>query len=318
MTVENVQETDVKKALGALQDVVSKGHNSRGTATTQVETMREGGAGAGSDAGSTQVFHTPSNSNPNGWAGSSETSCPDDGASDAISENGTDYDGAAKMAKSIMDKMRKGLALNAEECEFVAKGYMAFGKDKEDDDDNDKEKEVKKAKDDDDEDTKKSLADHASEDPTVAAGLEISDFLKGFVDVTDKALQSQEARLIDRIVSALASNQAETNAFQKSLGEAVTGLANCLAQQAQSIEQIESTPARGPMSTASVQSIEKGFGEGGPTTTEENLTKSQVNDALFDMLQQNKVSRVACLKFDATGEIDPRTLEQVKQHRAGN
>ena len=122
-----VSPEDVKKALGALQDV-TKGHSSRGTATTQVESMQQGGVGAGSDAGSTQVFHTPANSDPNGWAGSTAKDCGENGAHDAIAENGTDYDGGA-MYKSIKEEISKGQQLSpAEYSWFFEKGGMAYGR----------------------------------------------------------------------------------------------------------------------------------------------------------------------------------------------
>lgn len=306
-----VSQEDVKKALGALQDV-TKGHSSRGTATTQVESMQQGGVGAGSDAGSTQVFHTPANSDPNGWAGSTAKDCGEDGAHDAISENGTDYDGGA-MYKSIKEKIAKGQTLSPDEYSwFFEKGGMAYGFDK--DKDKDKDKEVDKAVDavDKSTDIDKSLTDHASENDTVRQGLEVSEFLQQFADVFQKSQESQESRIVERVYSLIKSAQVDSNEFSKSLGDAVTKLAELSVANGQRIEQVESQPARGPMSAASVSSIEKSFEEGGAAPSNE-LSKAQVNDALFGMLQKGEIDRGVCLKFDATNEIDPVTLDKVRK-----
>jgi len=77
MSEKTVAEESVSKALETLQDL-AKGHNSRGTATTEVESMRDAGAGAGSDSGSTQVFHTGANSDPGTWAGTGQRKSPED------------------------------------------------------------------------------------------------------------------------------------------------------------------------------------------------------------------------------------------------
>ncbi len=314
-----VSPEDVKKALGALQDVVTKGHNSRGTATTQVETMQQGSAGAGSDAGSTQVYHTPDNSEKDSWAGSSGMSCPDDGAHDYIAENGTDYDGGA-VYKSIKEKIAKGQTLSpAEFSWFFEKGGMAYGidKDKDKDKDVDKAQDVDKAHDydkdkDKDKDMDKSLTDHASENETVRKGLEVSEFLKNFADVFQKSQESQESRIVERVVSLIKSESAESNEFSKSLGDAVTKLAELAVANGQRIEQVESQPARGPMSTDNVASLEKSFEDDNATGGAE-LNKGQVNDALFTMLQKGEIDRGVCLKFDATGQIDPGTLDKVRK-----
>ena len=64
MTDKKVAQETVSKALESLQEL-AKGHKSGATATTRVESM----SGVG---GSTQVYHTPSNSDPGGWAGSTD------------------------------------------------------------------------------------------------------------------------------------------------------------------------------------------------------------------------------------------------------
>jgi len=126
-----------------------------------------------------QLFHTPSDSNPGTWAGTGQTD--QDEHSDGIDDNGTDYDGvkkalANKVAKSkaltpaevaivrgarsdarkaIGTKIAKGQKLTQAESWAVKKGFP-FGKNGDDDDD------------DDDDDTKKSGTAKASTSPEKA------------------------------------------------------------------------------------------------------------------------------------------------------
>jgi len=231
---KRIDQEAFQKALEALQNL-SKGHNSRGTASTQVDSMREGSVGAGSGAGSTQVHHTENNSDPGGWAGSTERSCPEDGATDAVQSDGTDYKGgAAKFAKSILDKLSKGQPLTNEEFEFVNKGGMAYAMKDGDDEkksvskakDEDEEKSVSKAKDEDDDDESvgKSLGDFASESEDIRNGMEISPFLADFVGAVNKSLRAMEHRVVERVVGALASEAGKNEEFNKSLASALGAL----------------------------------------------------------------------------------------------
>jgi hypothetical protein len=335
-----VQKEDIAKALGALQEI-AKGHNSRGTATTNVETM----SGEGGDS---QVFHTSNDSDPGKWAGTSQSTCPEDGAHDDIEENGTDYDGKAKfyMAKSIVRKLEKGVDLTQPEIDFVSAGGLTFlekgfGEDDEDDDkkvkkagysknaDKDKEEDDKPAfmkgkEDADDEDDddkkppfmKKSLSDHASDNDTVREGLEVSTFLAGWADVINKSNASCEERTVQRVISAQDSALEDIRTSFDSLAKAVVGLAEVVSSQEQRIDQVETTPARGPKSS-NVQPIEKSFGDPSQAS-DDTITKSQVNETLFALLQDKKVTKEACLKFDATGQISPSDMDKVKAARAGN
>lgn len=325
MSEENKVPTEkLSKALEALQDI-AKGHNSRGTNTTKVESMRDASAGAGSDAGSTQVHHTPSNSDPQGWAGSRASSVPEDGASDAVDANGTDYKGGAKMMKSILQKLAKGLPLNAEEMAFyseVAKG--GFDPEALSEEDDDKKEDAKKAmdkKEDEEEDTKKSLSDYASENEDVNKGLEVSSFLKGWVDTQTQALSSVESRLVKSIQGLQAKAEAsaeEQQAFNSELAKSVAALAEVLSLQAQRLEQVESTPARGPKSVSGAAAVEKSFGAGGAAApADESLNKSQILDTMSDMVQKGKLSATEVIKFESTSQLTPQLQEQVLAHRAG-
>jgi hypothetical protein len=319
---KTVAVESVAKALETLQDL-AKGHNSRGTATTEVESMRDAGTGAGSDAGSTQVFHTPSNSDPGTWAGTGQRKSPEDGATDGVDENGTDYSGSAEMVKSVMEKAASGQALNdidkAVLAAALSKGGMftnfsGTGKKSKDADEDDKSEKVEKAADcddDDDDDKKKNpFAKSLEGNEDVAKGLEVSSFLSGWADVQGEALRGVEARLS----KSLSGAHGEQREYNTELAKSIVGLAEVLTLQSQRIEQLESTPARGPKSATAV---EKSFGEGGAPQGEEQLSKSQVLDAMTQMVVSGDLSATEVVKFESTNTLTPEIDSQVKAYRSG-
>jgi len=307
MSDQTVEQADLAKALTALQDL-AKGHSSRGTNTTDVPSMQDAGKGAGSGAGSTQVFHTPANSEPAEWAGSRKQPEGEDGAHDSISENGTDYQAQGKVMKSIMDKLAKGHALTP--AEFALVKAMS---DKEEED---VEKAAKPfAGEETDEEEKmeqevsKSLSDFANEDSQVSKGLEVSEFLAGFASVIEKSLQTLEERVVTRL-SAQANNAgSETAEFQKSLAGALAGLGETIAAVVQRVDQVEGQAAHAPRSVQGVQPISKGFE--GPAANEP-LNKALVGNALVQLVQDNKAAVTDVIKFESTGEISPQLETTVR------
>ena len=320
---KTVAVESVAKALEALQDL-AKGHSSRGTATTNVESMRDAGAGSGSSGGSTQVFHTPANSDPGTWAGTGQRPSPEDGATDGIDEDGTDYSGSAEMVKSVMEKAASGQALNdidkAVLAAALSKGGMftnfsGTGKKSKADDD-DKSEKVEKAADcddDDDKDDKKNpFAKSLEANEDVAKGLEVSSFLSGWADVQGETLKGVESRLS----KSLASAHGEQREYNTELAKSIVGLAEVLTLQSQRIEQLESTPARGPKSTATA--VEKSFGAGGAEPQgEEQLSKSQVLDTMTQMVVSGELSATEVVKFESTNALTPEIDSQVKAYRSG-
>ncbi len=326
MTDKQLAQETISKALASLQDL-AKGHSSRGTATTAVESMREGGVGAGSDAGSTQVHHTPANSDPGGWAGSRSMDCPEDGATDHIEEDGTDYKGVSGgLMKSILEKIEKGQALTEAEAyvfkSVMEKAGMAYAKKDKDDDKMDKAHKPPFMKDDDkkdkdDDEAKKSLTEHASENADVQKGLEMSPFLAGWAQVQADAHTSAEQRIVSRLNKSLADIDASNATFQAEMAKSVAALAEVLTAQAQRMEQLESTPARGPKSV-SAQPVEKSFGAGGePTQGGEEMSKSLVLDTMIDMVQKGKLHSQEVVKFESTNELRPDLYQAVLAHRSG-
>lgn len=338
MTEKKIETGDLQKALQSLQDL-AKGHNSRGTATTEV-------VGMAAESGATQVFHTPSNSSPASWAGTSASS---EDWSDSIGPDGTDYKVAgAKMRKSVLSKIAKGEALTQGEKNFVAKGGLDKFKDMEkakeakgdmaekamaprsmmakakDEDEDEEEDEVSKAEEHSDEaedrkliremmskekkkDVSKSFADHAAENPAVKGGFEVSEFLAGFAQVMHKSLSSMEARITDRVLTGLAKSDIEQGEVQKSMAEALARLGEVLAAQAQRIDQVESGPARAAKSTLSKSGV-------APEAAQE-LNKSQVTGALVDLVQKGLATATDVLKYDATGELSPELRQKVVGRR---
>lgn len=331
MTEKKIETGDLAKALSALQDI-AKGHSSRGTATTAVESMV-------GESGSTQLFHTASNSDPGGWAGSSWRG---EGWEDMIEANGTDLGAVRKLGKSIaqeiMGKINKGAALSSREANFVAKGGMNFLQDDKKDDKAEKafppkkddDKDVEKAHPDaaedkkqiegmvkpgalkGGEDTKKSLLDHAAENPAVAQGFEVAEFLAGWAQVMHKSLQSMEARVTDRVLSAIAKSDADAGAVQKSMAGALASLGEVLAAQAQRLDQIEAAPARGAKSQTTVQKsgvvLSPADGGGNPL---EGMSKSMVAERLIDLVKKSEATPQDVLKYDSSGYLSPELARKV-------
>jgi len=326
MTDRKHTEETISKALAMLQDL-SKGHQSRGTASTAVESM----SGQG---GSTQIFHTSSNSDPGGWAGSTGRDVPENGATDSIEADGTDLKGVSGgLMKSIMEKVEKGLALTAAEAyvlkSVISKAGKPFGEDDEDEDDEDDDKKgkkkkppfMKKAQDEDDEEAdkkvSKGLADHASSNDQVQKGLEMSPFLAGWAQVQADAASSSEARIVSRLSKSLMEIDSGNAMFQAELAKSVAALAEVLVAQAQRVESLETSPARGPRSTQ-VQPIEKSFGAGGPPqTNNEEMSKALVLDTMIDMVQKGKLHSQEVVKFESTNELRPDLQHAILAHRSG-
>lgn len=315
MSENTVQQEDLAKALRALQDI-AKGHSSRGTVSTEVESMKDGSMGAGSDAGSTQVHHTPDNSDRSTWAGSTWSGVADNGPGvDSVSENGTDYQAQGKVMKSILEKLAKGQQLTASEF-AILKGSMPFDKYDDDKDDKDDDKEVSKAKSDkdEDEDMDKSLTDFATEDDSVSKGLEVSEFLAGFAGVVAKSLEAMERRIVKQVLAAQTGEAQADGEFQKSLAEAIVNLGEAVTAVAQRQEQLESAPARAPRAAqpGQVQVLEKGNFQGQAPGQGEALTKSLVAATLVDLVQKGEASAQDVIKFDSSGTLSPELEAKVR------
>lgn len=300
---------EIKKIAGGGEDLV-KGHSSRGTATTAVDSMS-------GEGGSTQVHHTGSDSDPGTWAGTGQRPAGENGAKDAVDENGTDYNGGAEMAKAVLALVAAGRLSVDDAASVLAKGKPPF-MEKDDDKDDDVEKAVP-ACDDDEEDMKKmgkSLAEAAQDNAKLSEGFEVSDFLSEMTTEISKALEGAKAELKAHIDSRLAKSEGAQEEFNKSLAGSLSNFAEVVAVQGQRIGQVEQSPARAPKSATNVQALNKSFEAGAPEG--EQFSKSQLLTGMTDMVMKGKLSADKVLKLDSTDQIDSQTYAAVVAHISGN
>lgn len=296
--MSGINEDKIAKALANLESM-----NKSETVTTKVVPMT-------GQSGPTQVFHTPSNSNPSTWAGSSESDVPGNGPGvDKIaSGNGTDL----RMMKSILAKLAKGMDLSEDEKKVVAKAM------EHDDEEQDKKlisqmvPGAKKDKDDDKKDVKKSLVEIAQESPAVREGFEMSTFLRDQNVALSKSLEGIENRLSRQITEGLEKLRAEYTEVSKSLTGYVGDIGTVVGATKRQVAELETTAARGPKSAAAQNAaMNKSLGGG----SGETLSKSMVSSALFDLMVKGQgVSSVECIKFDSTGELTRDLEAKVRAH----
>ncbi len=299
--MSGINEEDLTKALDNLKSL-SKSQ----TVSTKVESMV-------GESGSTQIFHTPSNSEPGAWAGSKPEAVPDNGPGvDKISENGTDL----RMMKSILAKLAKGMDLNDDEKKMVEKAMKDDKDDKDKDDDKDDKKGGKPpfAFGKPSGDVAKSMADIANESPALRHGFEISDFLKSLTATIVASHASSEARIKAHVDARLETLRSEYADVSKSLTGVLADVGTVVGASARKLDAFEQGAARGPKSAvAQGAPLNKSMGapQGG-----EPLSKSIVNDALYEMMQAKKVSPHECIKFDTTNELSRDLEAKVRQHLA--
>ena len=153
------------------------------------------------------------------------------------------------------------------------------------------------------------MADEASANETVANGMEVSDFLAEFVDVVNKSLSNMESRIVRQVLAAVESSSDNQANFGKSLAGALHTLGEGLVAQTQRVDQLETTPARGPKSHEMHKSLD---GAGG-----KELSKSQIAYAMVEMVEQKKLDPREVISFESNGTISENTLNKVRAHRAG-
>jgi len=307
-----VNKDDVKKALEALQatsEELAKGHANGDRVNIETDSMT-------SASGDHQVHHTGSNSDPGSHAGSTARTLPSNGADAAIDGNGTDYNGGASFAKACAVKLAKGEAFNLVEQAFVDAGGLSKGGfpfDKKDDKKDDDDKDFKKSddNDEDDKDMNKSFEDLAHEDAEMKKGFEVSDYLSGQASVMNKALDCMESRIVDRVAGMLTKSTSETEVYHVGLAKALTHIAESLVAQEQRIGQVESAPARGPLSTQGVQAVAKSFGGNG-APQEQTLEPRVIQSALESLMVKGQGTGTDVIKHECSGEITPEHMQLVK------
>lgn len=316
---ETVDLEQVTKSLAALQASVQKGHSSKGTNTTAVESM----TGEGS---ATQIFHTASNSDPGSWAGSTARDVPENGATDSVEENGTDYNNQGQMVKSIWDKVQKGIPLTAHEAS-VLKGFMPF--EKKDDKDSDKDDAKKAAstkkgdlsiEHEDDDDMDKAITDKVESDEEVEKGFEVTDFLKSWSAAMTKSIDSRFDRL-ERGLMSVSTQVSSTSDVQKSLGNALSNVGATVVDTYARIAELEGGAARAPKAATSVQPIQKGGFSGSEDIISKAISgdrgaQSIVADTLCELVQKGVATANDVVLYESTGQLTPSMANKVRELRS--
>lgn len=297
MSDKTVQKEAIEKALEAFKNLASEEKLEKGGNTISSNVPAMSGEG-----GKTQLFATPSDSNPGTWAGTSQTSVPENGATDGISDNGTDY-GTKGMVKSILNLLAEK-KINADVAAMLLEKALPFEKKDKDEEyeEKDEKKEVKKSVESDD-----SVEKSLTSSPAVSDAFEVSEFLKELVTGISKAISGVESRLTKKIEDTATSS----GSFQKSLSNVVSTLGQAVISTNQRVEELATQPARAPKS---VQVLEKSFG--GRTACDE-LDEATITKSLVALHEEGKVHASDVIRFETSRAITEETLRKVKNFVSG-
>lgn len=288
-------------------------------------------AGGGDDMTKGQIV-TGGNSEPSSWPGGEKEEYGEGWEGQVhIGEDGTDYK-AAKVRKSIMDKVAKGIPLNPTEVALLKSDMdkaQPFGEkegSKEDEAEDRREMARRRGgekEEDEDEDKPfgKSFADSASENETIQKGIEVSDFLAEFAKSFGMGLGHLEQTITDRVtqnvMGAIQQFAGEQGEFNKSLAEAVVNIGHGLAGYIQHETAVAEEPAGPPVSQlrpipggqqqGQVQVMHKSQ-SGGPF---ESMDKSQILDQMTGLVEKGMLNPLEVVKFESTGEMHPATQQKL-------
>jgi hypothetical protein len=278
------------------------------------------------DVNKSQLFHTAASSKKEAWPGGTSKELGDNW-DDSIGRDGTDYQAARK---SIAEKVMKGEALTPGEVSLLksdldkGEGQEVGGKDK------DSKECVSKAKEDEDKDKDKmdrekyfgkSLADYSE---TVHQGLELSPFLAEFAKSFDARLgllqeyvdvQISKAMngAVEQLGSYMQDRFGEQSEFNKSLATVVASIGHGMNANLAQTADLAQQPVGAPKSVQGVQAVNKSFA--GQAPQGEPMSKSQVLVAMSDMVEKGKLNSLDLIKYETTGQIDPRLLQQIQANR---
>lgn len=311
MSQKKVTKEDVERALESLQKGL------KGSGNTTAVTGSSSGVG-----GATQIHHMPDSSAVASHAGTATEKLGELGTEPEYSPNGTDVS-YGSIAKSVLELVGAGKMTLAEGLEFLKGLPYLEGKGPKTDKDPKGPKGAAKDEDEKDEDKKdkkdakveKSLADIAAEDSDVADGMDVSAFLKGFVESVSKALSTSEDRITSRVLSAIQATSARQEGFNKSLVGAMEVVGAGLTATNARVEQVEASPAAAPKS----QTV-RGDGILAKSITGEsvNLSRPEILNAMYELVTVKKsLGDGALVKFESTGEISDKVMKQVIAHVQG-
>jgi hypothetical protein len=270
---------------------------------------------------------------------------------DNYSPNGADYDGVLahledKVAKGqaltpaefalvkgvdpvphVAEKIEKGLDLTPAE-NWVVDMVKAMDSEKPEEagepgeqDDEDKAPDTHGGKDEGDEDeeeVEKSFDSAVAESDVMRKGIEMSPFLYEFANAINTALNGVEARLTKSLHDSLGAfadvldkRDSAQGEFFKSLAESVVGIGELAKSQA---EGVAPQAARAPKS-AGLAPMNKSIG--GIVADTNSLQKSQILDAMVDMVKSNKLSQTDVIQYEHTGHLPANVQAAVTEFLSG-
>lgn len=160
-------------------------------------------------------------------------------------------------------------------------------------------------------------------------GLELSPFLYELTRALGTALSGTEAGVAKGVAAALSPVVKRIEAIEKSIGDsfqdqgefnkslagAVLGIGQVVSGNVQEATQQATQAAYAPKSQmragtsdGGVQVINKAVGPGG---LEMDLTKSQISEAMVEMVTKGQLDTLSVIKFEGSGEINPQTRQNV-------
>lgn len=302
---KNITPQGLAKALEAMQSLA------KSDAVAHKDSPMTG------ESGATQLFHTPSNSDPGVFAGVKNSPVPSNGDVD-VAPNGTDLVARVQISKSIYAKISKGIELTKAEVDFIEKGNLIpmKGDDKKaDDEKHDDEKEDKKLVRDmvKPGSMKKSFEELKSEYPELNKGIDATDILKDLTDAISKGFDYSEESIVSRVSSQLQKSFSKQAEFQKSLTESLVAFSEALTAYSQRLDQLETKPAHAPRSQVSV--MEKSFG--GSVDTGAPLTSAVAAGYLADMVEKGLASTDEVVRVESTKEVTPDLQRRIEKFRNG-
>lgn len=191
-------------------------------------------------------------------------------------------------------------------------------------------------------DAKKSLEGAVAQTSQLRKGIEMSPVLAEFARAMGEGLRGVESRTalrlqksivdamgpmiahIGQIEAVLAKHIDDQGNFNKGFAEAVVGIGQQIAGASDVAAAAASAPVSGPKSqmrltpsAGGVQAISKSFGPGGLDMSDNALAKSQITDAMFELVKSGKLHSLDVVKFDSTGELTPQAKSMVLGHIQG-
>lgn len=187
-------------------------------------------------------------------------------------------------------------------------------------------------------DAKKSFDASVSRSLELQKGLELSPFLYELTNAIGSALGGSEERVVKSLadtlgalvqrVETLEKSQAAANAgqdeFNKSLAEAVVGIGEAISATADVTAAQAHLPVGAPKSqmretapAGGVNVINKSYA--GPGGLDMNMNKSQISEALVELVKSNEVQPLEAIRFESDGKLLPATKSKIEAYlRGGN